>query len=103
MIKAKIYKPCKTAMQSGRGKTDKWVLEYERSHKIGPESLMGWTASGDTYNQVKLKFDTLEQAIARADKEGMDYTVIQPQERRVKPRNYGDNFVYLPIEEKTSK
>lgn len=94
MIKAKIYKPCKTAMQSGRGKTDQWVLEYERENKLGPEPLMGWTSSGDTLNQVKIKFDTVEQAIARAEKEGFDYTLVQPKERRVKPRNYGDNFVY---------
>ena len=93
MIKAKIYKPTKSTMQSGRGKTDKWLLEYERQAPLGPESLMGWTSSGDTLNQVRLKFDTLEQAIARAQKEGFDYTVQKPHERRVKPRNYSDNFV----------
>lgn len=103
MIKAKIYKPSKTAMQSGRGKIDHWYLEYERQNKIGPEALMGWTSSGDTFNQVRLKFDTLEQAVARAEKEGFEYTVIQPHERRVKPRNYGDNFIYRPHEESKSK
>lgn len=94
MIKAKIYRPSRNAMQSGRGKTDYWILEYERQNKLGPEPLMGWTSSGDTLNQVKLKFEELEQAIARAEKEGFEYAVIQPKERRVKPRNYGDNFVY---------
>ena len=81
-------------MQSGRGKTDQCALEYERENKLAHEPLMGWTSSGDTLNQVKIKFDTVEQAIARAEKEGFDYTLVQPKERRVKPRNYGDNFVY---------
>ncbi|MFP4314530.1 MAG: ETC complex I subunit [Alphaproteobacteria bacterium] len=103
MIKAKIYKPCKTAMQSGHGKTDKWVLEYERPHKIGPEPLMGWTSSEDTFNQVSLKFETLEQAVARAEKEGFDYTVVPSHQRRVKPRNYGDNFIYRPADESAAK
>ena len=103
MIKAKIYKPSKTAMQSGRGKTDQWLLEYERMNKLGPEPLMGWTSSGDTFNQVRLKFDTLEQAVARAEKEGLDYTVVLPHERKVKPRNYGDNFVYRPHEDASGK
>lgn len=94
MIKAKIYKPSKSATQSGRGKTEKWLLEYERQAALGPEALMGWTASGDTLNQVRLKFDTLEQAVARANKEGLEYTIIQPHERRIKPRNYTDNFIY---------
>lgn len=94
MIKAKIYKPAKSAMQSGRAKTECWVLEYERNAALGPEPLMGWTASGDTLNQVRLKFETMEQAVARAQKEGFDYTVQMPHERRVKPRNYTDNFIY---------
>lgn len=102
MTKAKIYKPSKSAMQSGRGKTALWVLEYEREAKLGPESLMGWTASGDTLNQVRLKFETLEQATARADREGFDYIVIPPQERIIKPRNYGDNFRYRPPEDNES-
>lgn len=96
MIKAKIYKPSKSAMQSGRGKTAQWVLEYDRKAALGPEPLMGWTSSGDTLNQVKLKFHTLEQAVAHAEKEGLEYSVTQPQERRVKPKNYSDNFRYKP-------
>lgn len=99
MIKAKIYKPSKSAMQSGRGKTTQWVLEYDRKAALGPEPLMGWTSSGDTLNQVKLKFHTLEQAVAHAEKEGLEYSVIQPQERRVKPRSYPDNFRYKPFSE----
>tara|TARA_R100001143_G_scaffold52378_1_gene47499 strand:+ start:130 stop:432 length:303 start_codon:yes stop_codon:yes gene_type:complete len=100
MIKAKIHKPSKSAMQSGRGKTEQWLLEYERQAPLGPEALMGWTASGDTFNQVRLKFDTLEQAVARAKKEGFEYTIVQPHERRIKPRNYTDNFVYREVVDK---
>ena len=97
MIKARIYKPSKSAMQSGRAKTALWVLEYERKAPLRPEPLMGWTSSGDTMNQVRLKFETLEQAIERAEKEGLEYSVIQPQERRLVPRNYTDNFRYKPL------
>lgn len=98
MIKAKIYKPSKSAMQSGRAKTGQWVLEYERKAPLQPEPLMGWTSSADTMNQVRLKFDTLEQAVARAEKEGFEYSIMSAHERRVKPRNYTDNFRYRPAE-----
>lgn len=97
IIIAKIYKPARSAMQSGLAKTAQWVLEYDRKAALGPEPLMGWTASGDTLNQVRLKFDTLDQAVAHAEKEGLEYSVIQPQERRVKPKNYTDNFRYKPF------
>lgn len=90
-------------MQSGRGKTALWVLEYEREARLSPEALMGWTSSGDTLNQVRLKFETLEQAVARAEKEGFDYTVVQPQERIIKPRNYASAFVYRPPVEEAGK
>jgi hypothetical protein len=97
-MKARIYKPSKTAMQSGRGRMEKWVLEYEPSTARTPESLMGWTASGDTTNQVCLKFNSLEEAKAFAEKSGLAYSVLKPRERRVKPRNYSQNFRYIPEE-----
>lgn len=84
-------------MQSGRAKLAHWVLEYDRKAALGPEPLMGWTSSGDTLNQVRLKFDTLEQAVERAEKEGLEYSIIQPHERRIKPKNYTDNFKYKPF------
>ncbi len=86
-------------MQSARGKTKEWVLEYETTSKRGPEPLMGWTSSGDTLNQVKLYFDTKQAAIAFAQKNGMTYSVAKVRERKVKPRNYGDNFRYIPPSE----
>ncbi len=98
-MKARIYKPGKTAMQSGRGKLDCWTLEYESSTAKAPESLMGWTAAGDTLGQVRLHFPTQSEAEAYARKRELAYTVQPPHERRVKPRNYVDNFRYDPADE----
>ncbi|GJL84688.1 MAG: hypothetical protein DHS20C02_04630 [Micavibrio sp.] len=98
-MKVKIYKPAKNAMQSGRGKMENWVLEYETTTARTPESLMGWTASGDTLNQVKLKFPSADEAVKYAEGKGWDYTLLPAQDRKVKPRNYGDNFKYVPVEE----
>jgi hypothetical protein len=98
-MKARISKPAKTATQSGLGKTEEWLLEYEPVTGRKPEPLMGWTASGDTTNQVRLKFSTLEEAKEFAEKKGMEYTVRLPHQRKVRPRNYGDNFKYVAPEE----
>lgn len=98
-MKVRIYKPAKTAMQSGHAGTGKWVIEYETTSRRQPEALMGWTSSGDTLNQVKLKFDAKEEAIAFAEKEGWSYSLSNPHKRRIRPRNYGDNFKYVPLEE----
>ncbi len=95
-MKVKIYRPSKNVMQSGRGRGEHWVLEYETPSKRSAEPLMGWTASGDTLNQVRLKFDSREQAIAFAEKKGWAYDVSAAQERSIKPRNYSDNFKYVP-------
>ncbi len=99
-MKARIFKPTKSATQSGRGRTALWVLEYELETARRPEPLMGWTASGDTLNQVYLEFPTREDAIAYAQKKGWEYTAGEAQERQVTPRNYVDNFKYRPIAEK---
>ena len=86
-------------MQSGHGHTQQWVVEYETTTPRAPESLMGWTASGDTLNQLRIKFDTLDEATQFADKNGLEYAVQTPHERKLKPRNYGDNFRYIPEEQ----
>ena len=98
-MKARIYKPTKSAMQSGRGHLENWVLEYEPATTKAPESLMGWVSSGDTRGQVSMKFQTLQDAEKFAQSKGIEDTVLQPRERKVKPRNYGDNFRYIPPEE----
>lgn len=97
-MKVKIYKPSKNVMQSGRAKTMLWILEYERQSERKPEPLMGWTESGDTLNQVRLKFTSREEAEAYAVKNGWEITVLPEHIRRVKPRNYTDNFKYIPME-----
>ncbi len=97
-MKAKIYKPAKNAMQSGRANTGEWVLEYELETPRRPEPLMGWVAADDTLNQVRIKFLTKEAAIAFAEKEGLDYTVSETHARKVKPQSYIDNFKYQPVE-----
>jgi len=95
-MQVRIYKPAKTAMQSGAGNTKEWVIEAEPSRKeIDP--LMGWTSSRDTMNQVVLRFDTKEEAVAYAQKQGWMYTVDEPKTRAVRPRAYADNFAYTRI------
>jgi hypothetical protein len=102
MIKARIYSPAKNAMQSGRAKTKGWVLEYESNADKSPEPLMGWTQGKDTRTQVRLKFNTLEQAEQYAEDNGLYYQVLASSERKPKPRNYGDNFKYIPPEDSES-
>lgn len=101
-MNVKIYRPCKSTMQSGQAKSEAWVLEYELSTPRRPETLMGWTSSEDTLNQVRLKFATLDEARAFADSKGWTCSVQLPHERKVKPRNYVDNFKYVPPEEETN-
>ena len=92
---ARVYRPSKTAMQSGRGgRSRKWLLEYEPASRRDPDPLMGWSSALDTLNQVQLRFDTLEEAIAFADKHGLGYTVIEPRQRTPKQKSYADNFRY---------
>jgi hypothetical protein len=98
-MRVRIYKPSKTAMQSIHAKKPQWMIECVTPTKREPEPLMGWTRSEDTLNQISLKFDSCEAAIAHAERQGWEYSVLVDRERRVKPRNYGDNFKYRPPEE----
>jgi hypothetical protein len=91
---ARIYRPAKTAMQSGRRQTRTWVLEFEPASRREPDPLMGWASAQDTLNEVRLRFDTLDEAIAFALGHGLAYTVIEPHERTPKPKSYADNFRY---------
>ena len=92
-LQAKIYRPCKTAMSSGTAKTKKWVLEYKPVQKNSPEPLMGWN-SGGTIQQIKLQFDTQEQAIAYAKDKGIHYELCTPKTREYKPKSYAGNFAW---------
>ena len=91
MRKAKIYKPTKTAMQSGRGRLKNWILSYDQlDSNIDP--LMGWESSKDTLSQVVLEFSTKELAINYAKKNKIDYYVIEPKKRKLVIKSYSDNF-----------
>jgi hypothetical protein len=103
MMKVKIYKPAKNAMQSGRCKTDNWVIEAETTSGKKPEQLMGWTSSEDTLSQIKLSFTTLLAAVEFTERKGWHYVIVREPPRRVKPRNYMDNFRYVPGEETVNK
>ena len=89
---ARIYRPTKTAMQSGRVRTRRWILEFEPTERRGVDPLMGWTTSGDTHAQIRLSFDGKEEAIAYARKNGISFRIDEPMERRSKQLVYADNF-----------
>lgn len=91
-MKAIIYKPSKTAMQSGRGNSKEWILEFEDNNLRFKEPLMGWTASSDMKQEIKLYFQTKEEAISYAKQYNIVFSLIQPQTRIIKPKSYADNF-----------
>lgn len=90
----RIYQPAKTAMQSGRAKGQYWLVEPQRVTPRTAEPLMGWVKADDTLSELqgKLRFATIEEAVAFARKKGWDYSIQHPTERRIPPRSYLDNF-----------
>ena len=92
MRKAKIYKPSKTAMQSGKGNTKNWLLKFDTLN-TGINPLMGWETSKDTMSEVKIEFSTKEQAINYAKKNNIDYYVVEPQKSKIIKKSYADNFL----------
>ena len=91
-MKAKIYKPSKTAIQSGRSKFNKWVLKFNNNRNQKKDSLMGWNGGSNTISQVELKFDTKEDAINYAKRNDIEYVVLESSERKVITKSYADNF-----------
>ncbi|PWL18125.1 ETC complex I subunit [Falsochrobactrum shanghaiense] len=89
---ARIYRPAKTAMQSGKAKTDRWVLEYEPEKPREVEPLMGYTSSRDMRSQIRLFFDTREDAVEYATRNGIAYRVFEPHETERRKISYSDNF-----------
>jgi hypothetical protein len=91
---ARIYKPSKTAMQSGFANTRQWLLEFEPEEPRTVEPLMGWTSSGDMKQQVRLQFDTKDEAVAYCERHGIAYQVFDamPPARRI--MSYSDNFAF---------
>ena len=94
MPRVRIHRPAKTAMQSGYANTRQWVMEFEPEAPAEPDPLMGWTSSADTNAQVRLHFDSEEEAIAYAKRQGYEYTLSEPPPRRIRPKSYADNFRY---------
>ena len=93
-MRARIYQPAKTAMQSGSAKTHQWVLEFAPASAREVDPLMGWTSSGDTETQVKLRFDSKEAALEYARAHGIEAEVQEPQKRQpnIRQMGYGENF-----------
>ena len=92
MTKVKIYKPSKTAMQSGTKKFDKWILEYF-TNKTGINPLMGWESSEDTMIEIKLEFNSKELAINYAKKNKLNFEIIEPNKRKMVKKSYANNFI----------
>ena len=90
----KIYKPSKTSMQSGLGKTKQWIAEYISESPKVKDNLMGWNSSLDTKSQIKIFFDSKDKAISWAKKNNFQFEVLTPQIKKIIPKNYADNFSY---------
>ena len=88
----KIYKPSKTAMQSGFGKTKKWLAEFISSEEAVKDTLMGWNSTSDTNSQIKIFFDTKDQAIEWAKNNNYQFVIDEPKVRKVTIKSYASNF-----------
>jgi len=93
-MSARIFSPAKTAMQSGKAKTGLWLLEYDPAEKRSIDPLMGYTSSGDMKSQIRLVFESKEEAIAYAEKRGIAYRVQEPKPLKRRIISYSDNFKY---------
>ena len=91
---ARIYKPAKTAMQSGSANTKAWVLEFELEEPRRVEPLMGWTSSGDMRQQLRLRFDTQAEAVAYCERHGIAYQAFEAKPRSRRIMSYSDNFAF---------
>ena len=91
---ARIYKPARNAMQSGKGKSNEWILEFEQETPRSSDPLMGWTSASDTSTQVKLKFPSLADAEAYAKRKGIAYSAERETPVRMQKKSYSDNFKF---------
>jgi hypothetical protein len=89
---ARIYRPAKSATQSGKARSRNWILVFDPNAPREIDPLMGWTSSGDMKSQLRLAFGTKEEAIAYADKNGLDYRIEEPKQHQRKLLSYSDNF-----------
>ncbi|KAA5606859.1 ETC complex I subunit [Roseospira marina] len=93
----RIFQPAKSAMQSGRGNSRRWVLVFEPDRAQHNDALMGWVGDGDTVNQLRMTFPTKEEAIAHARRNGWTPRVQSPVTRTRRPKSYADNFAYNKV------
>ena len=91
---ARIFRPAKNAMQSGKANTHAWVLAFEPGAPRVPDRLMGWTQTSDTDGQIRLTFETLQEAVAYADRYGIAFEVSQEPEKKKAIKAYADNFAF---------
>jgi hypothetical protein len=91
---ARIYKPARNAMQSGKGKSEAWVLEFEQESPRAADPLMGWTSANETVTQVRLKFETREEAESYARRKGIAYQVQPEAPVKMQKKSYSDNFKF---------
>jgi hypothetical protein len=94
MPSVRIFRPAKTAMQSGVGNTREWVMEFEPTLPKSHDPLMGWTSSADTREQVHLRFASEAEAVAYAERQGYRYSLSEPHSHKIRPKSYADNFKY---------
>ncbi len=92
-MRALIYKPTKTAMQSGKAKIENWILEYQPESGKIVDKLMGWQGSEDMNQEVRISFPTKASAVEYASKNDINFEVIEPKERKIKSQSYAENFI----------
>ena len=93
-MRARIYRPAKTATQSGVANTKDWLVEFELEEPRAVEPLMGWTSSGDMRQQLRLRFQTKEEAIAYCERHGVAYQLFEPKQPTRRSIAYADNFAF---------
>ncbi|HEY9216961.1 MAG TPA: ETC complex I subunit [Phenylobacterium sp.] len=91
---ARIYRPSKNAMQSGKARSQEWVLEFESSAALRPDRLMGWTQTTDTQPQQRLTFETKDEAVAYAQTHGISFQLVDPKPAKKIIKAYADNFAF---------
>jgi hypothetical protein len=98
MIKAIIYRPTRTAMQSGTANTHRWRMDFLPESRSYVEPLMGWTGMTDTTQELRMGFHTKEEAIEYAKKYNISYELREPQQRVIKPKSYATNFAFNKVQ-----
>jgi hypothetical protein len=91
---ARIYRPAKNAMQSGKAKTKDWLLEFEPASARRHDPLMGWVQTTDMDGQVRLSFDTKDEAVAYAEAHGIAFQLSDPKPAKRIIKAYADNFAF---------